>query len=165
MKNASETLILLVDLSASGAFGLIDQGKREQAAEVASVLAFSAIRNSDKVGLLLFTDQVETFIAPRKGRQYVMRLIRDIIFWEPKGCGTDIVGALDYLNTDKIAITIPKFTLLKHADSVFQRYNEPYITSFAIDASGSADPKIDFNFMPFPKVTEGAPLQCWERAI
>lgn len=58
-------------------------------------------------------------------------------------------------NQDSIAISIPKFTLLKHADAVFQRYNEPYITSVAIDAAGAADPKIDFNFMPFPKVAVG----------
>lgn len=58
-------------------------------------------------------------------------------------------------NSDRIAITIPRFTLLKHVDGIFQRYNEPYITSVAIDAAGSADPKIDFNFMPFPKVAKG----------
>jgi len=58
-------------------------------------------------------------------------------------------------NNDKIAITVPKFTLLKHVDGIFQRYNEPYITSVAVDAAGGANPKIDFNFMPFPKVAKG----------
>lgn len=58
-------------------------------------------------------------------------------------------------NTDQIAITIPKFTLLRHSDSIFQMYNEPYILSMAIDASGNANPEIDFNFMPFPKIAEG----------
>ena len=58
-------------------------------------------------------------------------------------------------NNDKIAITVPKFTLLKHADGIFQKYNEPYLTSVAVDASGTANPKIDFSFMPFPKVAKG----------
>lgn len=92
------TLMLVVDLSRSGLFSSIDQSKRELAAEIGSVLAFSATRNSDKVGLLLFTDRVEKFIAPQKGRQHVLRVIREMLFFEPQGVGTDISGALDYLN-------------------------------------------------------------------
>ena len=92
------TLMLVVDLSRSGLFSSIDQSKRELAAEIGSVLAFSATRNSDKVGLLLFTDRVEKFIAPQKGRQHVLRVIREMLFFEPCGIGTDIAGALDYLN-------------------------------------------------------------------
>lgn len=92
------TVMLLVDVSASGNFGSVRLSKRELAAEVASILAFSAIQNNDKVGLLLFTDRVELFIAPKKGRQHILRLIRDMLYFEPAGRGTDLSQALEYLN-------------------------------------------------------------------
>jgi uncharacterized protein (DUF58 family) len=92
------TVMLIVDVSASGNFGSTEQSKRELAAEVACLLAFSAIRNNDKVGLLLFTDRVELFIPPKKGRSHTLRLIREILFFEPAGRGTDPALALDYLN-------------------------------------------------------------------
>jgi uncharacterized protein (DUF58 family) len=92
------TVMLVVDVSASGNFGSTTQSKRELAAEVACLLAFSAIRNNDKVGLVLFTDRVELFIPPKKGRSHTLRLIREILFFEPKGRGTDPALALDYLN-------------------------------------------------------------------
>jgi len=91
------TLMLVVDVSGSGLFGSRDQSKRELAAEIASVLAFSAIRNNDKVGLLLFTDEVEKFIPPRKGRSHVLRVIREVLFFEPKRRGTDLVQALEFM--------------------------------------------------------------------
>src|ERR1700704_1030248 len=91
------TVMLVVDLSGSGLFGSVAQSKRELAAEIASVLAFSAIRNADKVGLILFTDEVEKFIPPRKGRKHVLRVIRDVLFYEPKRRGTDLNGALEFL--------------------------------------------------------------------
>lgn len=91
------TLMLTVDVSASGLFGSRGQSKRELAAEIASVLAFSAIRNNDKVGLVLFTDSVEKFIPPRKGRRHVLRVIREALFFEPRGRGTDLNGALEFL--------------------------------------------------------------------
>ena len=91
------TLMLLVDLSGSGLFGSGEQSKRELAAEIASVLAFSAIRNNDKVGLILFTEEVEKFIPPRKGRRHVLRVIREILFFEPKKRGTDLNLALEFL--------------------------------------------------------------------
>src|SRR5216110_3993027 len=92
------TVMLLVDVSASGNFGSSAQSKRELAAEVACLLAFSAIRNNDKVGLILFTDRVELFIPPKKGRSHTLRIIRDILFFEPKGRLTEPALALDYLN-------------------------------------------------------------------
>lgn len=92
------TVMLIVDVSASGNFGSKTQSKRELAAEVACLLAFSAIRNNDKVGLLLFTDRVELFIPPKKGRSHTLRIIRDILFFEPQGRGTAPAIALDYLN-------------------------------------------------------------------
>lgn len=91
------TVMLVVDLSGSGLFGSGEQSKRELAAEIASVLAFSAIRNNDKVGLLLFTDVVEKYIPPRKGRSHVLRVIRDILFYEPHRTGTDMNLALDFI--------------------------------------------------------------------
>src|ERR1700691_5767275 len=92
------TLMLVVDVSGSGLFGSRDQSKRELAAELASVLAFSAIRNNDKVGLILFTEEVEKFIPPRKGRRHVLRVIREILAFSPKRRGTDLNHALEFLN-------------------------------------------------------------------
>ncbi|HNQ74276.1 MAG TPA: DUF58 domain-containing protein [Verrucomicrobiota bacterium] len=91
------TLMLVVDVSGSGRFGSQNQSKRELAAEIASVLAFSAIRNNDKVGLILFSDEVEKFIPPRKGRSHVLRVIREVLFFEPKRRGTDLNRALEFL--------------------------------------------------------------------
>lgn len=92
------TVMLVVDVSASGTFGSVDLSKRELAAEVASILAFSAINNNDKVGLLLFSDDVELFIPPKKGRLHTLRVIREMLYFQPKGRGTNLAGALDYLN-------------------------------------------------------------------
>lgn len=92
------TIFLAIDLSASGDFSSNDQTLREQAAEIASVLALSATRNDDKVGILLFTDQIELFVRPAKGRQHILRLIREILFYQPKGKGTNLPAALQYLN-------------------------------------------------------------------
>ena len=91
------TLMLVVDVSGSGLFGSRDQSKRELAAEIASVLAFSAIRNNDKVGLILYSDEVEKFIPPRKGRSHVLRVIREVLFFEPKRRGTNLVNALEFM--------------------------------------------------------------------
>jgi uncharacterized protein (DUF58 family) len=92
------TIFLLVDISASGNFGSGTLSKRDLAAELASVLAFSAIRNSDKVGLLLYTDRVERYLPPKKGRRHVLRVVRDILYHEAEGAGTDTVKALDVVN-------------------------------------------------------------------
>ncbi|HTB62849.1 MAG TPA: DUF58 domain-containing protein [Opitutales bacterium] len=92
------TLMLLVDGSASGAFGSANVSKRELAAEIASVLAYSATRNNDKVGLGLFTDRMEKFVHPQKGRQHVLRVVRDILCFVPEHRGTNLVDALNYTN-------------------------------------------------------------------
>ena len=92
------TILLLVDISASGNFGSTALSKRDLAAELASVLAFSAIRNSDKVGLLLYTDRVERYLPPKKGRRHVLRVVRDILYHTPEGRRTDTVKALDVVN-------------------------------------------------------------------
>ncbi len=92
------TVMLAFDASRSGLFGTADRFKRELAAELGAVLAFSAITNNDKVGLLAFTNQVELHIPPRKGRRHVLRLIRDLLAFEPTGRGTDVTLALERLN-------------------------------------------------------------------
>lgn len=102
------TVILCVDASGSGYFGTRSQFKLDQSAQVAATLAFSAVSNNDKVGLLFFTDRVERFIPPRKGKQHVMRLVRDILMFEPKHRGTHPAAALEYV-----------MHLLKHRAIVF----------------------------------------------
>jgi uncharacterized protein (DUF58 family) len=91
------TVIFLVDLSASGDFGSLKQTKNELAAEICALLAFAAIKNNDKVGLIAFTDQVEMFIPPGKGARHVLRVIREILNFRPSHTQTDIALALDYL--------------------------------------------------------------------
>jgi uncharacterized protein (DUF58 family) len=92
------TVVLLVDSSGSQLFGTRLQQKREVAAELAAVLAFSAIANNDKVGLIQFTDKVEHVVPPRKGTRHVLRLIRDVLFYQPRGVRTSVATALDHLN-------------------------------------------------------------------
>lgn len=92
------TVMLVVDRSASGEFGTRGRFKGEVAVEICALLAFSAIKNNDKVGLILFTDRVEKFVPPRKGRRHVLRVLRELLYHRPEGRGTDIAGALDYLN-------------------------------------------------------------------
>ncbi len=91
------TVVFLVDLSASGAFGSAQQTKNETAAELCALLAFSAIKNNDKVGLIVFTDAVEMFIPAAKGTTHVLRLIRELLSFKPKQVQTDIPAAIDYL--------------------------------------------------------------------
>ena len=93
------TVMLLVDLSASGQFGSVTKLKTEIATELCAVLALSAIRNNDKVGLLLFTDQVEKYIPPQKGKHHVLRVIREVLYFQPERRGTDLGLALEYLHT------------------------------------------------------------------
>ena len=90
------TVMLLIDVSASGNFGTQEQFKRELATELAAILAFSAINNHDKVGVIFFTDKVEQFIPPKKGKSHILRIIREVLAFEPTGKGTDITGALEY---------------------------------------------------------------------
>jgi uncharacterized protein (DUF58 family) len=92
------TILFLVDLSRSMAFGSVAQLKRRIAAELCAVMAFSAIKHSDRVGVLLVTDHIERFIPPAKGSRHVLLLIREVLSHEPKGAGTDLAGGLDYLN-------------------------------------------------------------------
>jgi len=92
------TILLIVDVSASSDFGSVADSKRELAAEAAGVLAASAIRNRDKVGLILFSEGVELYIPPAKGRTHILRLIREALFFQPEKRGTNIGAALDFAN-------------------------------------------------------------------
>ncbi len=92
------SVILLFDASSSGHFGTKERFKNETAAELCALLAFSAIKNNDKVGLIIFTDEIEKFVPPKKGRAHVLRLIREVIYFEPRGKGTNIAGALEYFS-------------------------------------------------------------------
>ena len=91
------TVYLMVDISASGEFGSGSQLKRELGTEIAAVLGFSAIKNNDKVGLILFSDSIEKFIFPKKGKSHVLRVIRELLYTDPKNTGTSIGNSLDYL--------------------------------------------------------------------
>ena len=92
------TVMLLVDVSASGDFGTRERMKGDLAVEVCSLLAFSAIKNNDKVGLIIFSDRVEKFVPPRKGRRHVLRVLREMLYHEPQGRRTDLGAALEYLS-------------------------------------------------------------------
>lgn len=92
------TIILMIDISGSGDFGSQTASKRELMAELGSVLAFSAVRNNDKVGLVLFTDFIELYIPPKKGRSHILRIIREILYFKPQGRKTDLQTVLDFTN-------------------------------------------------------------------
>ncbi|HCY76395.1 MAG TPA: DUF58 domain-containing protein [Ignavibacteriales bacterium] len=92
------TVMLMVDLSGSLMFGSVAKTKQRIAAELSAILAFSALKNNDKVGLILFTDKIEKFVPPRKGRKHVLRIIREVLSFEPEGKTTNIKGALEFMN-------------------------------------------------------------------
>jgi uncharacterized protein (DUF58 family) len=117
-------VMLLVDLSASGRFGTRQHSKQEIAAETAAILAFNAVRNNDKVGLILFTEQVERYIAPKKGSGHVWRVIKEIFTHVPRHSGTDISGAVAFLGRvgrkRSVAFVISDF-ILPHGGAVVDR--------------------------------------------
>lgn len=92
------TVMLMVDASSSGEFGTFERMKGEIAVEICALLAFSAIKNNDKVGLIIFTDKVEKFVPPRKGKSHVLRVLRELLYFHPQDKKTDIADALDYFN-------------------------------------------------------------------
>ncbi|HLE69346.1 MAG TPA: DUF58 domain-containing protein [Vicinamibacteria bacterium] len=114
------TVLLMLDASGSADFGTRSRFKRELAAEMGALLAFSAIRNNDRVGALVFTDDVEMYVPPRKGRSHVLRVIRDLLYFEPRGRGTNLARACEYLNriTRKRAVV---FVLSDFFDTGFEK--------------------------------------------
>lgn len=114
------TVMLVVDVSASGDFGTRERLKGEVAVEICALLAFSAIKNNDKVGLIIFSDRIEKFVPPRKGRRHVLRVLRELLYHRPQGRGTDIRAALEYLThvQRKKAVT---FLVSDFQDEGFER--------------------------------------------
>ena len=92
------TVMLVIDMSGSLMFGSVNKTKQQVAAELSAILAFSAMKNNDKVGLILFTDKIEKFVPPKKGRSHGLRIIREVLSFKPEENTTDIKGALEYLN-------------------------------------------------------------------
>ena len=92
------TVMFLVDVSSSANFGTFEQMKGELAVELCAVLAFSAIKNNDKVGLIIFTDRIEKYVPPKKGKSHILRVLRELLYFQPRGIETDINAALEYLN-------------------------------------------------------------------
>lgn len=119
------TVMILVDASASSHFASVNKLKSQLAAEIAALLAFSAIRNQDKAGLIIFTDRIEKFIPPRKGISHVLRLIREVLYFNPQGKKTDIVQAIEFLNKvtirKSVAFVISDFLV----DELFKDENRP----------------------------------------
>jgi uncharacterized protein (DUF58 family) len=115
------TVLFLVDLSASGAFGSTRQTKNELAAELCALLAFSAIKNNDKVGLILFTDRVEKFIPPAKGTTHVLRIVRELLEFKPSQTNTDISGAIEFLGR----VTTKKCVVFLISDFFGEGFNRP----------------------------------------
>jgi uncharacterized protein (DUF58 family) len=114
------TMLLMVDISASEFFGTDEQFKRETLTEIAATLAFSAIQNNDKVGLLLFTDDIELYIPPKKGKSHVLRIIRELIEFQPKSKKTSINNALEYL----LGVLKKKAIVFVLSDFVDDNYNQ-----------------------------------------
>jgi len=92
------TVMLLIDVSSSGEFGTVERMKGEIAVEICALLAFSAIKNNDKVGLIIFTDKIEKYVPPKKGKQHVLRVLRELLYFEPEDKKTNISVALEYLS-------------------------------------------------------------------
>lgn len=115
------TVMLLVDLSRSHQFGTASQLKRELAAEIGATLAFSAIRNNDNIGMISFTDRVEQFIPPKKGSRHVLRLIRELLYYEPVGRGTDLAVAFEHLNR----VTRRRCVVFLVSDFLADGYDQP----------------------------------------
>jgi uncharacterized protein (DUF58 family) len=120
MEERELTVMLLLDMSGSTYFGSVNKLKRHLAAELCSLLAMSAIKNNDRVGLIAFTDRIEKFIPPRKGLSHVLRIIRDALYFEPEGKTTDVSGALEYLSrvTSRSTVT---FILSDFYDEDFKK--------------------------------------------
>ena len=119
-----QTLMLVVDISGSESFGSIYKFKREIAAEISAIISFSAIKNNDKVGLLLFSDQIELFVPPKKGRRHVLRLIRDLYAHEQQSFGTNITVALDHV----IRVLKRRSIVLLVSDFFDEAYEKPLRT-------------------------------------
>jgi uncharacterized protein (DUF58 family) len=164
------TVMIVLDVSASGDFGSVEESKREMAAEVAAILAFSAIHNNDKVGLLLFSDRVELFIPPKKGRHHILRLIREMLYFSPQGRGTDLAGALDYMNK----VVTRRAVVFVISDFLTGDFSRPLTVSAkrhdmvaltVIDPAEEALPDVGVILMEDPETGEQIEVDTSRRAI
>jgi len=121
------TVMILVDASSSCQFATVHELKSKLAAEIAAVLAFCAIRNNDKVGLMIFADRIEKFIPPRKGLTHVLRVIREVLYFAPRGKATDIVGALEYLSKVSKRKTV-SFVISDFFETAVSRKNKSFMS-------------------------------------
>jgi uncharacterized protein (DUF58 family) len=121
------TVMIMVDASQSCRFASVNQLKSKLAAEIAAIIAFSAIRNNDKVGLIIFTDDIELFIPPRKGKSHVLRVIREVLYFIPKGKGTNLSKALEYLSrvTTRKAVTFVLSDFFESDTAAEPRFKKP----------------------------------------
>jgi uncharacterized protein (DUF58 family) len=156
------TIMLLVDMSASGTFGSVERTKNDVAAELCALLAFSAIKNNDKVGLVVFTDHIEMFVPPAKGTSHVLRIIRELLSFEPKRGGTSISGALDYLGriTTKRSIV---FLVSDFIDQGFENQMRVVARRHDLIAVSLADPREDT--MPNVGLLELEDAESGERVV
>ncbi len=156
------TIMLLVDMSASGTFGSVERTKNDVAAELCALLAFSAIKNNDKVGLVVFTDHIEMFVPPAKGTSHVLRIIRELLNFEPKRGGTSISGALDYLGriTTKRSIV---FLVSDFIDRGFENQMRVVARRHDLIAVSLADPREDT--MPNVGLLELEDAESGERLV
>ena len=115
------TVMLLFDISSSGEFGSVSRLKRDIAAEICAVLAFSAIQNNDKVGLVLFTDTIEKFIPPKKGRRHILRILRELLYYKPQDKKTDIAASLEFL----LRVTQKRTISFLVSDFIAEGYEKP----------------------------------------
>ncbi|MBF0224077.1 MAG: DUF58 domain-containing protein [Desulfobacterales bacterium] len=145
------TILLIIDASASGIFGSSNISKRELMAEIGSLIAFSAVKNNDKVGLILFTDDVELYIPPAKGRLHILRVIREILFFQPQGKKTNIPAAMDFVNQvlkrKSVAFLISDFCIPSDLDKNLEKLRMKFqITSKRHDLIAMAvnDPREEY---------------------
>ncbi len=164
------TVMIVLDVSASGDFGSIRESKREVAAEVAAILAFSAIHNNDKVGLLLFSDRVELFIPPKKGRHHILRLIREMLYFSPQGRGTDLAGALEFMNK----VVTRRAVVFVISDFLTGDFSRPLTVSAkrhdmvaltVVDPAEEALPDVGVILMEDPETGEQIEVDTSRRAI
>ncbi|EIJ38064.1 MULTISPECIES: DUF58 domain-containing protein [Galbibacter] len=143
------TMMLMVDVSGSELFGTTDQFKKDIITEISATLAFSAMQNNDKIGLILFSDQIELYIPPKKGRFHVLRIIRELIEFQPKNKNTDINGALKFMSSVSkkkvIAFVLSDFMSDKYEHALKIAANKHDITGIRIyDEKEESIPNIGF---------------------
>ena len=163
MEERELIVLFLLDVSASGRFGTTDKTKIDLAAEICSVLAFSAIQNHDKVGAIIFSDEVEDYIAPDKGRRHVLRVIRNLLFHRPKGRGTNIEAALSYL----LRVVKRRAVVFLLSDFIAPDFSRPLaaaanrfdLIAIKIGDSRSCAPRIT---SPGPKTSSSYRSRCWK---